>query len=57
MDGRLLTAGGRVLGVTALGTDVRAAREKAYRAVEKIDFAGAQYRRDIAAKGVKGIDD
>jgi phosphoribosylamine--glycine ligase len=56
-DGRLLTAGGRVLGVTALGIDVRAAREKAYRAVEKIDFAGAHYRRDIAAKGVNGIDD
>jgi len=53
IDRRLLTAGGRVLGVTALGRDVRAAREKAYAAVEKIEFPGAQYRRDIAAKGVR----
>jgi phosphoribosylamine--glycine ligase len=54
IDGRLVTAGGRVLGVTALGADVRAAREKAYAAVEKIKFEGAHYRRDIAAKGLRG---
>jgi len=54
VDGRLATAGGRVLGVTALGADVRAAREKAYAAVEKIHFEGAQYRRDIAAKALRG---
>ncbi len=50
IDGRLVTAGGRVLGVTALGTDVRAAREKAYAAVGEIEFEGAHYRRDIGGK-------
>jgi len=52
-DGRLVTAGGRVLGVTALGADIRAAREGAYAAVEKIRFEGAHYRRDIAAKALR----
>jgi phosphoribosylamine--glycine ligase len=53
MDGgQLVTAGGRVLGVTALAPDLAAAREKAYKAVESIVFGGAQYRRDIAAKGL-----
>ncbi len=51
-DGRLVTAGGRVLGVTALGADLRAARERAYAAVAKIQFEGAAFRRDIAAKGL-----
>jgi phosphoribosylamine--glycine ligase len=54
IDGRLVTSGGRVLGVTALGPDIRAAREKAYAAVEKIAFEGAHYRRDIAARALKG---
>jgi phosphoribosylamine--glycine ligase len=36
--------------VTALGKDLRAAQAAAYAAVEKIHFAGAQFRRDIAAK-------
>ena len=54
IDGRLVTAGGRVLGVTALGADVRAAREKAYEAVEKIVFEGAYCRRDIAVKALRG---
>jgi phosphoribosylamine--glycine ligase len=48
-DGRLVTAGGRVLAVSALGPDFRAARRKAYAAVEKISFPGMQYRTDIAA--------
>jgi phosphoribosylamine--glycine ligase len=52
-DGRLVTSGGRVLGVTALGADVRAAREKVYGAVGKIGFEGAHFRRDIAAKALK----
>lgn len=52
-NGRTLTAGGRVLGVTALGADVRAAREKAYAAVGGIHFSGAHFRRDIAAKGLR----
>ncbi|MDX9871403.1 MAG: phosphoribosylamine--glycine ligase [Clostridia bacterium] len=51
-DGRLVTAGGRVLSVTALGRDLQAAREKAYRQVEKISFSGAQFRRDIAYRAL-----
>ena len=51
-DGKIVTAGGRVLGVTALGADLRAARARAYEAVSKICFEGCQFRRDIAAKGL-----
>ncbi|GAA2126551.1 phosphoribosylamine--glycine ligase [Nocardioides bigeumensis] len=47
--GRLVTAGGRVLAVTAVGTDVADARAKAYEGVATISFPGAQWRRDIAA--------
>ncbi len=47
-----LTAGGRVLGVTALGDDIREAQARAYAAVEKIHFSGAHFRRDIAAKAL-----
>ena len=46
-DGRLVTAGGRVLGVTGVGPDARAAREAAYRRLERISFPGMRYRRDI----------
>jgi phosphoribosylamine---glycine ligase len=49
-DGQIMTNGGRVLGVTALGKDLRAAQAAAYAAVEKIHFHGAHFRRDIAAK-------
>jgi len=49
-DGQIVTNGGRVLGVTALGKDLKAAQVAAYAAVEKIHFDGAQFRRDIAAK-------
>ena len=52
-DGKLATSGGRVLGVTALDTDMGAAREKAYAAVGKINFRGAHYRKDIGAKAVR----
>ena len=48
----IVTAGGRVLGVTALGDDVAAARDRAYRAVELIRFDGMQYRRDIASRAL-----
>jgi phosphoribosylamine--glycine ligase len=41
------TAGGRVLGVTAMGETLREARDKAYRAVDLIAFEGKQYRQDI----------
>ncbi len=47
--GRVVTAGGRVLAVTALGADVPAARALAYQAAARIRFDGAHYRRDIAA--------
>ncbi|HEY8628807.1 MAG TPA: phosphoribosylamine--glycine ligase [Gaiellaceae bacterium] len=53
-DGRLVTNGGRILNVTALGADLADARERAYAAVEKISFAGMRYRTDIAA--LVGID-
>jgi phosphoribosylamine--glycine ligase len=49
---KTVTAGGRVLGVTALAADLPAAREKAYAAVAGIDFEGRQFRRDIAVKGL-----
>ncbi|MEZ5171368.1 MAG: phosphoribosylamine--glycine ligase [Acidimicrobiia bacterium] len=48
-EGTVLTAGGRVLAVSALGPDIAAARERAYAAAGLIDFDGVQYRRDIAA--------
>jgi phosphoribosylamine---glycine ligase len=44
----LVTNGGRILSVTGLGESVADARRRAYAAVERISFAGAQYRRDIA---------
>ena len=47
-DGRLVTAGGRVLAVTAVGADVADARAKAYEGVSSISFPGAQWRTDIA---------
>ncbi len=52
-DGEIVTNGGRVLGVTALGKDLPTAQAAAYAAVEKIYFDGAQFRRDIAAKAMK----
>jgi phosphoribosylamine--glycine ligase len=48
-NGRLVTNGGRILSVTALGPSVPEARERAYGAVEKVTFEGARFRRDIAA--------
>ena len=48
-DGEVVTAGGRVLGVTALGEDRAAARTAAYAAADMIDFPGSQRREDIAA--------
>jgi phosphoribosylamine--glycine ligase len=48
-DGHVVTAGGRVLNVTSLGEDRRAAREHAYAAADVISFDGKQMRRDIAA--------
>jgi phosphoribosylamine---glycine ligase len=52
-DGKLLTNGGRVLCVTALGDSIRIARSRAYEAVERIRFDGMQYRRDIGHRALK----
>jgi phosphoribosylamine---glycine ligase len=52
-NGQVVTSGGRVLGVTALGRTLKEAQARAYAAVERIQFEGAQFRRDIAAKGIK----
>ena len=49
-DGQLIAAGGRVLGVTALGISVDQARAKAYTAVDRIELAGKQVRQDIGAR-------
>jgi phosphoribosylamine--glycine ligase len=48
----VVTAGGRVLGVTALGDDIKGAVDRAYAAVEKITWKDAQFRRDIGAKAL-----
>jgi len=48
----IVTNGGRVLGVTAWAEDLSSARDAAYRAVEQIQFEGAHYRRDIAARAL-----
>ena len=49
VDGRVVTSGGRVLGVTALGATLAAARDRAYEAAAQIRFEGMQFRRDLAA--------
>ena len=54
-DGKIVTNGGRVLGVTAWAKDLRSAQAAAYAAVSKINFEGAHFRRDIAAKALKSI--
>ena len=50
---RLFTDGGRVLGITATGKDLRRAIGRAYQAVQKIHFEGVYYRRDIGFKGLR----
>ena len=51
-DGELLTNGGRVLGVTAIGGSLAESQTLAYEAVGRISFEGAYWRRDIAAKAL-----
>ncbi len=53
VDGVLETSGGRVLGVTASGVDLRAAINRAYLGMEQIKFEGMHFRRDIGAKALK----
>lgn len=54
-DGKIVTSGGRVLCVTALGDDLGAAQKRAYEAVDKVHFDKSFYRRDIADKGLKRL--
>lgn len=54
VDGKVVTSGGRVLCVTALGETVKFAQQQAYRMIEDIEFKGAQYRQDIGYRAVKG---
>jgi phosphoribosylamine--glycine ligase len=51
-DDQIVTDGGRVLGVTAIGEDIQQARDRAYKAVERIYFEDAHYRTDIARKAL-----
>ena len=50
---QLVTSGGRVLCVTALGDSVKAAQQRAYEALHGIHFDGAQYRSDIGHRAIK----
>jgi phosphoribosylamine--glycine ligase len=52
-DDRIVTSGGRVLGVTARGENLKDARDKVYQAAEKISFKDMYYRRDIGERGLK----
>ena len=53
-DGSLISAGGRVLSVTATGPDLASARDAAYALVDSVRLDGAQYRTDIALGAVEG---
>ncbi len=55
-DGKILTSGGRVLAVTALGDTFEAARDLAYEACDKIEFEGKTLRRDIGLRALRGRD-
>ena len=52
-EGRLVTAGGRVLAVTALGETIAGARDAAYEAIAHVSWPGMQYRTDIAQMAAK----
>ena len=52
---KLVTSGGRVLGVTALGESIEDALAKSYAGVEKIKFDGAHYRKDIGQKALSAL--
>jgi phosphoribosylamine--glycine ligase len=52
-DGKIVTSGGRVLGITAWGDTISKAKEKVYESVEKIYFKDMYYRKDIASKTIK----
>jgi phosphoribosylamine--glycine ligase len=54
-NGKLVTLGGRVLGITAGGSDLKSAAKAAYEAASKIHFEGIHYRKDIAGKGLRRV--
>jgi phosphoribosylamine--glycine ligase len=54
-DGEIVTAGGRVLAVTAMADTLQSACDRAYAALEKIHFDGIYFRRDIAHRALKKI--
>ena len=56
VDGRIVTAGGRVLNVTGFGRNPAEAREHAYAAAERIQFDGKQMRSDIASRAVDRVE-
>ena len=56
-DGKLLTNGGRVLGVTAVENNLKDAVKSSYSLVEKISFDNAFYRHDIGAKALAVLED
>jgi phosphoribosylamine--glycine ligase len=56
-DGAVVTNGGRVLSVAALGRDLREAVERVYRAVGLVRFEGAHYRRDIGYRALDYLRD
>ena len=55
-DGKLLTSGGRVLGVTAVSKDLKSALAESYAMVEKVKFDNAYYRHDIGQKALKALE-
>ncbi len=55
VNGKFVTNGGRVLGVTALGKDIKEAIDRAYEAVSKINWEGVHYRRDIGRKALRRL--
>ena len=56
-DGKLLTSGGRVLGVTAVADDLKSALKEAYEMVDKVSFGNAYYRHDIGQRALKALED
>lgn len=54
--GRIVTNGGRILGITAVGTTLKNSIDRAYRAVEEIEWTGSYFRRDIGDKALRRVD-
>jgi phosphoribosylamine--glycine ligase len=52
-DGQIATNGGRVVGISAMGADIREARDRVYQAIKQVDFQGMYYRRDIAWRALE----